>query len=195
MKREFGWDQVGDFRHSQYLLMHSVIYRTELLRDMHLQLPEHCFYVDNIFVYEPLPHVKSMYYLDVDLYRYFIGREDQSVNEKVMLSRIDQQLRITRIMIDNVDVMAVENKRLRHYLENYLSMMMCICSVFLRMEDTPENEQKRDEIWHYLKENDPQLYLRVRTNVLNLGTNIPTRVGRRLGLSGYHLAQKIFKFN
>ena len=195
VKREFGWDQIGDFRHSQYLLMHSVIYRTELLREMHLELPEHCFYVDNIFVYEPLPHVKSMYYLDADLYRYFIGREDQSVNEKVMLSRIDQQLRVTRIMIDNVDVMAVENKRLRHYLENYLSMMMCICSVFLRMEDTPENERKRDEIWHYLKENDPQLYLRVRTNVLNLGTNIPTRVGRRLGLSGYHLAQKIFKFN
>ncbi len=193
--QEFTWDAVGDFRHSQYLLMHSVIYRTDLLRDMGMALPEHCFYVDNIFVYEPLPQVKTMYYLDVDLYRYYIGREDQSVNEKVMLSRIDQQLRITREMIDRVDVMAVENKRLRHYLESYLSMMMCICSVFLRMEDTEANEEKRDEIWHYLKERDLQLYLKVRTNVLNVGTNLPTRAGRRLGLGGYHLAQKIFKFN
>lgn len=41
-----------------------------------------------------------MVYFDVDTYRYFIGREDQSVNEKVMLSRIDQQLRITKEMID-----------------------------------------------------------------------------------------------
>lgn len=192
---EFGWDEVGRFGPSQYLLMHSVIYRTDLLRDMDLQLPEHCFYVDNIFVYEPLPQVETMYYLDVDMYRYFIGREDQSVNESVMMGRIDQQLRVTRTMIDAVDVMSIEEKRLRQYMENYLAMMMCICSVFLRMRNTPEDEEKRDAIWRYLKEADATLYRRIRTNLLNLGTNIPTEVGRRAGLGGYHIAQKVFKFN
>ncbi|WP_165056258.1 MULTISPECIES: glycosyltransferase [unclassified Adlercreutzia] len=195
VEQEFTWDEVGTFGPSQYLLMHSVIYRTELLRDMALELPRHCFYVDNIFVYEPLPHVRTMYYLDVDMYRYFIGREGQSVNESVMMGRIDQQLRITRIMIDAVDVMSIEQKRLRHYLENYLAMMMCICSVFLRMRNTPEDERKREEIWAYLKDADVALYRRIRTNVLNLSTNIPTEVGRRAGLGGYHIAQKIFKFN
>lgn len=192
---EFGWDEVGRFGPSQYLLMHSVIYRTELLRDMNLQLPEHCFYVDNIFVYEPLPQVESMYYLDVDMYRYFIGREDQSVNESVMMGRIDQQLRVTRTMIDAVDVMAIEEKRLRQYMENYLAMMMCICSVFLRMRNTSEDEEKRDAIWRYLKEADAALYRRIRTNLLNLGTNLPTEAGRRAGLGGYHIAQRVFKFN
>ena len=43
-----------------------------------------------------------MYYLDVNFYRYFIGREDQSVNEAVMIKRIDQQLRVNRIMVDAV---------------------------------------------------------------------------------------------
>ena len=51
--REFTWDEVGHFGQSQYLLMHSVIYRTDLLRDCGLKLPEHTFYVDNIFVYVP----------------------------------------------------------------------------------------------------------------------------------------------
>lgn len=83
----FGWDDIGHFHLSQYLLMHSVIYRTALLKEIGLKLPHHCFYVDNIFVYVPLAHVKTMVYFDVDTYRYFIGREDQSVNEKVMLSR------------------------------------------------------------------------------------------------------------
>ena len=193
--REFGWGEVGMFSPSQYLLMHSVIYRTELLRDMDLVLPEHCFYVDNIFVYEPLPHVRTMRYFDVDMYRYFIGREDQSVNETVMMGRIDQQLRVTRTMIDAVDVMAIDQRKLRHYMENYLSMMMCICSVFLRMRNTPEDERKRDEIWSYLKNADAALYRRVRTNALNLWTNVPTEMGRRVGLGGYRLAQKIFKFN
>lgn len=194
--KEFGWRDIGHFSPSQYLLMHSVIYRTELLKDMGLVLPEHCFYVDNIFVYVPLPHVKSVYYLDVDMYRYFIGREGQSVNEDVMYRRIGQQLRITRIMIDSVDLPdAVAEKKLEHYMENYLSMMMCICSTFLRMHKKEEDEAKLRDIWRYLEERNPVLYKRVRHNVLNIGANLPTEAGRVIGQTGYKMAQKIFKFN
>ena len=35
----FTWDSIRHFRTSQYLLMHSVIYRTQLLRDCGLELP------------------------------------------------------------------------------------------------------------------------------------------------------------
>ena len=91
-------------------------------------------HVDNIFVYVPLPFVDTMRYRDVDMYRYFIGREDQSVNESVMMGRIDQQLRITRFMIDAVRLPDdVVEPTLRRYMLNYLSMMMCICSIFCRM--------------------------------------------------------------
>ena len=89
----FTWKDVRHFRVGQYILMHSVIYRTKLLRDCGLKLPEHTFYVDNIFVFKPLPNVKTMFYMDVNFYRYFIGREDQSVNEQVMIGRIDQQIK------------------------------------------------------------------------------------------------------
>ncbi len=195
-REEFGWEDAGHFHQSQYLLMHSVIYRTELLHAIKLQLPEHTFYVDNIFVYVPLPHVKSIYYLDVDMYRYFIGREDQSVNERVMMSRIDQQLRVTRIMIDSVALPDdVENAKLRHYMENYLCMMMCICTIFLRMQDTPESEQKRDEIWAYLKNSNETLARHIRHHALAVSLNLPTEFGRRIGIAGYRVAQKIFKFN
>lgn len=194
--KEFSWQDAGHFRPSQYLLMHSVIYRTHLLRETGLKLPEHCFYVDNIFVYVPLPFVDTIRYLDVDMYHYFIGREDQSVNESVMMGRIDQQLRITRFMIDAVKLpQDVIQPKLRRYMLNYLSMMMCICSIFCRMIGTDEADQKRHEIWAYLKANNPGAYAQVRGNVLNLGTNLPTKAGRSLGIGGYHLAQKIFKFN
>ena len=192
---EFGWDEVGTFLPSQYLLMHSVYYRTDLLRKMHLTLPEHTFYVDNIFVYEPLVYVRTICYFDLNVYHYFIGREDQSVNEKVMMGRMDQQLRVTRQMIDNVDPQTIRNRHLRHYLRNYLSMMMCICSVFLRMRGGEQDEQDLKDIWAYLKEKNPSLYRRVRTNVLNISTNLPTELGEKIGLGGYHIAQKIFKFN
>ncbi len=193
---EFTWNEIGRFKPSQYLLMHSVIYRTEMLRDVGLVLPEHCFYVDNIFVYVPLPAVYSIRYFDVDMYRYFIGREGQSVNEEIMKSRIDQQLRVTRFMIDSVNLeQDVVQKKLRNYMSNYLSMMMCICSVFLRMINTPEAEKKREDIWAYLNERRPESYARIRHNILNFSTNIGGELGRKLGLGGYHIAQKIFKFN
>ena len=176
--------------------MHSLLYRTEVLRAQGVPLPRHTFYVDNIYAYVPLPRCAKIFYRDADLYRYFIGREDQSVNEKIMYNRRHQQLRVTRAMIDAVDLPdAVDSKKLEKYMENYLSMMMCICSVFLRMEKTEENEKDRAAIWKYLKDKNPVLYKRVKKNLLNWSTNIPTEAGRRIGLFGDHVAQKIFKFN
>lgn len=193
--RIFKWEDVGKFGPSQYLLMHSVFYRTKLLKEINLRLPEHCFYVDNIYVYVPLQYVKTMYYINADVYRYLIGREDQSVNEKVMMGRVDQQLLVTKTMIDSVDVMNVEPRRLRKYLEGYLSMMMCICSVFLRMRQSEEDDKKLEDIWNYLEKKDKSLYLRIRTNVLNITTNLPSKLGRKTGISAYRLAQKLFSFN
>jgi hypothetical protein len=195
--REFGWEDTHRFLQSQYILMHSIVYRTQLLHDCGLELPEHCFYVDNIFVYVPLPYVKTMYYLPVDLYRYFIGREDQSVNESVMLGRIDQQVRVTRAMIDAVELPNPNlNRKLERYMKNYLAMMMCICSVFLRMkQDDPLADQKLANLWEYLKQQHPDAYKSVRHKVINIATNLPTKFGKQVGNTGYHVAQKIFKFN
>ena len=194
-ERVCGWKDMGFLKPSQYLVMHALIFRTALLQESGVKLPAHTFYVDNLFAYKPLPYVERILYLDIDLYHYFLGREDQSVNETVMLGRIDQHLRVTSLMIDDVDVMAIENRRLRHYMENYLSMMMCICSVFLRMRGGEEDEEDLKGIWAYLKEQNPSLYRRVRTNALNLATNLPTEAGEKIGLKGYQIAQKIFKFN
>lgn len=176
--------------------MHSVIYRAQLLRDCGLKLPKHTFYVDNIFVYVPLPHVKTMYYLDVDLYRYFIGREDQSVNQDVMYSRRDQQVRVTRTMIDAVDPDAdVPSEKLRRYMRTYLSMMMAISSVFLRMHRTPENDAALESLWKYLAIRRPQLAPKIRHSLINAALNLPGEAGRRVGLAGYAVARRIFKFN
>ena len=192
----FGWDQIGRFRPSQYLLMHSVIYRTQLLRDCNLELPKHTFYVDNIFVYQPLPFVKSMYYMDLDLYRYFIGRADQSVNESVMVKRVDQQLRVTRHMIDCQDLDALKGqKKLRSYMLHYLSMMMAISDIFLLLDGSAAAKQKENELWAYLKAHTSAgVYRSIRYGFGGV-TNLKIPKGDKLVLGGYRLAQKVFKFN
>lgn len=192
----FTWDDCGHFGLTKYILMHSAIYRTQMLRDCGLTLPRHTFYVDNIFVYVPLPECKRIYYMDIDLYRYFIGREDQSVNETVMIGRIDQQLRVTRIMIDSFLLERdVKSSRLRSYMRNYLTMMMVICTVFSMMSDRPDKEQMRADIWKYLREHDHETYVKIRRSVMGVGTHLPGKAGDRVLLSAYHIAQKVFKFN
>lgn len=65
-KRIFTWDETGRFKIGQYLLMHSIIYRTEILKGSGLKLPAHTFYVDNLFASVPLKYVQNMYYINVD---------------------------------------------------------------------------------------------------------------------------------
>lgn len=191
----FTWDDIKHFRIYQHILMHSAIYRTELLRDCGLKLPKHTFYVDNIFVYQTLPYVKSIYYMDVDFYRYFIGREDQSVNEDVMMKRIDQQIRVTKIIIDSHDVTNLESKKLRDYMISYVSMMMTISSVFLIKIDDDESVEKKDDLWQYLKSNNKDLYKEVRKGLLGLALHLPGRPGKVMIKAGYEIARKIVGFN
>ena len=193
----FTWKDVGHWKPSEYLLMHSVIYRTEMLRDCGVELPKHTFYVDNIFVYQPLPYVKSMYYMNEDLYRYFIGREDQSVNEKVMVKRVDQQLRVTRLMLDFYcyEVIRSFEPKLGNYMLRYLAMMMMISSIFLIISDTPENLEKKDQLWKDLKERDPEMYRKLHYRSLSVAGTLPGRGGRKVSKGLYHIAQKIYKFN
>ena len=187
----FTWDDVKVFIAGQYILMHSVIYRTELLRDCGLELPMHTFYVDNIFVYEPLPHVRKMYYL----YRYFIGRSDQSVNEQVMIGRIDQQIRVTKLMMGYYDVTKLQNKKLRRYMTRYLEIMMVVSSILAIRSGTDENMAKKKELWEYVKKTNPRLYIRLRFGFLGQGMNLPGKGGRQISIAGYKIAQKFFGFN
>lgn len=191
------WADTRPFLPQQYLLMHSVIYRTELLKKHHVDLPKHVFYVDNVYVYQILPFVKTIFYMDVDLYRYFIGRADQSVNEAVMAKRYDHQLLDVRIMIGAHDVMQIRkwNPMLGRYMVNFLAMMMTIASIFSIIADTPESLGQRVELWEYLRKKDPKLYRIVRNKFTSVCTNLPGFHGRKLSIRLYRVAQQLFKFN
>lgn len=191
----FGWNDVKLIKKGHYLLMHSVIYRTEMLLKCKLELPEHTFYVDNIYVYHPLPYVQKMYYMDVDLYHYYIGREDQSVNEEVMIGRIDQQIKVNKIMIEDYDLWRISNKRLRKYMFNYLEIITVVSTVLLLRSGTEENLQKKRDLWKYLKNYDIRLFHHLRNGIMGNTMNLPGKGGRRISVAAYQLTQKIVGFN
>lgn len=191
----FSWNDIKRFHLGQYILMHSVIYRTEFLKLIQLRLPKHTFYVDNIYVYYPLPHVRKMYYLDVDFYRYYIGREDQSVNEKVMIGRVDQQIFVTKSMIDMYTMKNITNKKLRQYMINYLAIMMTVSSILLIRSKKEENLEKKKELWQYLKRTDYKTYWKIRYGILGQTMNLPGKSGRKISSLAYIVARRLIGFN
>ncbi|MCI5870274.1 MAG: glycosyltransferase [Dorea sp.] len=191
----FKWDDIGHFRLDQYILMHSVIYRTDMLKLSQIHLPKHTFYVDNIYVYYPLPYVRKIYYLDVDFYRYYIGREDQSVNEKIMIKRLDQQIFVTKTMIDMYQLKDVNSKKLRQYMINYLAIMMTVSSILCIRSKSKENLEKKKELWEYLKKKDLKTFIKIRYGILGQTMNIPGKPGRKISSLAYSVARRLIGFN
>lgn len=192
--RMFGWDELK-FGLTQYLLMHSVIYRTKVLRECGMVLPKHTFYVDNIYVFQPLPFVKNIYYLDVCLYKYYIGRDDQSVHESVMIKRLDQQYRVTRLMLDIYNKSNIENENTDAAMVHYFDMMMCVSSIMSIREGSEQRLNDKEKLWEDLKNINPKLYDKVRKSVLGRTMNLPGKFGRKCSEIGYGITQKFFGFN
>lgn len=190
------WNDIGRFHASQYLIMHALVFRTALLKEADVVLPEHTFYVDNIFAYKPLPCVRHIYYMDTDLYHYYIGRPDQSVNEKVLMSRIDQQIKVTEIVLRSVDLNEVKERypKLAEYMCRNISIMMAISSVHLLLINSDEAFGKRKKLWNNVKEENARLYFRLKYTTLSGLTYLPGRLGGLLTRGGYRAARRIYQF-
>ena len=194
--RLFTWKEMKPLAPNKHVLMHSVIFRTEILRESGLILPEHTFYVDNLYAFIPFSKVETLYYLDVNFYRYFIGRDDQSVNEEVMISRIDQQILVNNMMID---FMEDEGKKAKGkkwvFMEHSLMILMMVTTVMLIRSKAPDALEKKKALWKRLKDKDRGSYLWIRLSMLGITANLPGRPGRKFVEIAYLITQKLYGFN
>ena len=191
------WNEINHFHPSQYLIMHALVYRTEVLRESGIRLPEHTFYVDNLFAYQPLPFVKSICYMDIDLYHYFLGRDDQSVNEKVLMRRIDQQIKVTELVAHCMDLQEVaENTspKLAAYMRRNISIMMAISSIHLLLIRSEEAQRKRELLWKGIKSSNRRLYYQLKYGTVSGLTCLPGKVGGMVTIGGYRIAKKVYQF-
>jgi len=194
----FTWNRFALKGASSFLLMHSLLYRVGLLRECRLTLPKHTFYVDNLYAYIPLPYVKTMYYIDVNFYRYYVGRPDQSVNEEVMISRLDQQIRVNKLMIDAYrlfDDPRTENPSLRTYMLKDINMITTISSILLIRTHTKTGLEKRDELWDYLKKKDIKMWRRMKKTFLGRGVTVEGKFKRKIAEFLYLEAKSIIGFS
>ena len=197
--RLFGWSEVGVFRVGDLMTIHAVAFRTQLLRDCGLTLPKHTSYEDNLFVYLPLVQVDKLYYLNADLYHYFIGRPDQSTQMNVVIRRIDQQLRINREMFSAVDLNEASAPKKRYYMLRYIEQVTTATVCYLLVSGKAEDEEKLRLFIDELKRDYPEVYrwfCRRRLSIapISLLERFPNRFGKRLVRALYRFARWYFGF-
>lgn len=198
--RIFGWDEVERLGRRQVLMMHALIYRADLLRTSAVTLPEHTFYVDNLFVVAPLVHARRLQYLSVDLYRYHIGRIDQSVNAAIMLRRVDQLLRVNRLVLqalpspEAVATGAVPPQLIATLL-HYVEGVCAVTSATLARGGTAAHLAERDTFWREVRHESPWLYTRMRRSLIGTSANLPGSAGRKMTTLAYHVARRVVGFS
>ena len=191
-----GWDKLKKFRYSHMMLMHALLYKREKLLQSGTVLPEHTFYVDNIYAYQPLPYMQTVCYLNLNLYHYFIGRSDQSVNKANFVKRYEQQIRVMLRMTDAYTWAEIKKmpKGLRKYMWHSLEALMMTTLLFICAEYSPERKQALKAMWKHIKEKDKALYRRLRSRSYATAVNyLPWRMRGWLMCKGYDILCKKVK--
>ena len=176
-------------------MIHALAYRTGLLREMGLVLPKHTFYEDNLYIYQPLPYVKKILYLDKPLYGYYIGREDQSVNDNVIIRRLDQVTRIAESMITSYpwEKLNALPKKLRDYMVSNIAGQLYTTSALQYMSGEKGLEMNR-ALKKALRDYDGTLYRKLGQTFQGGVTMLPGSLGRGLTVGSYRLGRKMIKF-
>lgn len=193
--RIFGWNETRRFLLHQLLTIHSCTFRTEVMRKSGDALPKHIFYEDNLMVYKTLPNVKKLYYMNIDLYRYWIGRPDQSVQKKVMMQRYSHQIQVTERCFTSVHLDEITESCLRRYMKHEQFMMFGISILYARLNKSDEADAAVDQMWERCEIYDPKWgkYFRKRTPLRVICKQ--GRVGRHVSDVVYRVANQVVRFN
>ena len=79
-----------------YPMIHGTTYRTGLLRDAGFAMQDNTFYVDEEYMLIPMLHIRSVLYLDLDIYRYMVANPGQSSSPANRARMQDHQERVIR---------------------------------------------------------------------------------------------------
>ena len=191
----FTWADTKPFAIHQMLTIHSCTFRTELMKKWSEPLPKKVFYEDNLMICKTLPRVERMFYFPADLYRYWIGRPDQSVQENVMKGRYSHQILVTVKSFEACDFDNIKEKKLKKYLKHELFMMFGISILFTRLNKTDETDAALEKMWSDCRTHNEKWGKHFRYGTPLFFICLPGKFGRAFSGFIYKLANKVVRFN
>ena len=192
---EFTGEKINRLGTYQYLGMHTLTYRTQMLKDCGMRLQEHTYYVDNEYAYIPIPYSKTYIYYDLDLYRYFIGRPDQSITLESCINKIDHHERVLKRLILYYDL---ERSGFPDYKVEYmlkeLHKLIMIYVCFLTISKDKKLIESKFEFYAWLKDNSPYVYKKACSQITTRIMKNKSRAANFVTAFIYGLLRRMLKF-
>lgn len=104
--KEYKFDDIAD--KVPYIYYHSIVYKTEFLRENGIRLSEHCFYVDTEYILFSIARVDTVSYFALPLYCYRIGTNEQSVSFEGRKKHVDDSYKVAQNLFRNYQRMLDE---------------------------------------------------------------------------------------
>ena len=128
------------------LLMHTIAFRTEILRECKLQLFEHCLYTDTQYAVYPIIHCKKILVTHKPVYMYRVGRAEQSVSIPSYRKHYEEQVKVTKALVEFYN--SVEKSlqpHIKKYVFDYAKKQVSdtIARFYLLLDANKENLKKR----------------------------------------------------
>ncbi|MDR2408067.1 MAG: glycosyltransferase family 2 protein [Bacteroidales bacterium] len=148
-----------------FLVMHAITYKTTILKQMNFKCAEGIHYTDTEYCLYPLRFIKTYTYINLVLYRYFVGRTEQSMSELVMAKNKDHLYILATRMINYLS----GNLYSDNIQKMQISLLEKICGYYYQavLLHTPRNtkdEVKLNNIDLAIKAASGDLYNKIGTS-------------------------------
>ena len=141
--------------------MHSVTYKTSILKENNIRIGEHCFYTDIEYISFPIVYVNDVNFLDYSIYQYRIGLEGQSVSDEGFRKHYKDHLRVVDRILEFYTINKENglSKEKATFLFNILKALINTqYGIFFKLDNTEQTKHELIAFDTKLKQTNSMLY-------------------------------------
>ena len=153
------YDVINNYKYE----MHSLTFKTSMLREKNITITEKCFYADVEVSLKGIKYAKSFAKFNKPIYIYSIGIGEQSISDNSFKKNIDQHFTILKNLITNDYAEVMENDNFNEEIKNayndrLLEMINKHYSILFKFSPNKENKQRIIDFDNWLKNTSTSLF-------------------------------------
>ena len=143
----------------EFFMIHTVSARTDFLREHHVKLLEHTFYVDYEFIVKIGSAARTVQFLDLEACNYYVGNAEQSVAPANYVRRWGDHTRVTYELLKFADESALDPVQ-QEFVDGRVQLVVDTHYNIALIYDADRERglARAREFRAYLKERHPRFY-------------------------------------
>lgn len=152
--------RLAELNYKTDIPMATLCYKTEILKEIGLKVADK-YYADVEYALVPLCKVKTIQYLDLNVYQYYLGREDHSTSAKGYIAHFRDYLEITKKLVLFLEQSKIQGNvgvLLKNEIQKHVRFAYYLLLSTMFVGGSIEAKSSLTELDNYLKEHSSYLY-------------------------------------